>query len=916
MDQPNLLIHPTPIQSSDRPADIATSAPASSDTGPYMEIARRALNHAADPAMWQIEHTPKQGGDWIRVRHPSVSIPQQGWKLHVSASIRSAEEVLSRALSVLLSTPTQFKFAADPLALLGLNQGTGGHSQIGKFITIYPQSDEQLLYLAHLLDDALSDLSGPSIPSDRPIRPGSLVHYRYGGFGGRFTQLLMGEVVPAIEAPDGTLVADRRLTHFNAPEWAVDPFAGDTLQQASPNKRWIAGRYLIISNLHTSPRGSVYLALDFQKQRCCILKHAPRDAAQTLDGHSAQDRLRNEAFVMQQLAGHPSFPEFYEMLEHQGDLYLAMEDIAGETLMQHVNRRSIKGIPLPPEQIVTWTVSIASMLGHLHALGFVYRDVKPTNVLITSGNQLRLIDLELCLPIDGGAVPAAGIGTRGYSSPQQNAKERPTISDDIYGLGALLYYLATAAEPSMSHNTTNLLARPLECLNPQIDSTLAKIITRCLDPDPSARYSTMQHLTEDLTATVPSALHPINSTDPNHASRTNHSSRYRALASRLTDTICHAASNAPNNGLAWTTGHPIGHAMQLRDINIGSAGIIIALAALVEELGTFEHRATLERASLYLSQTQPLARNPLPGLYVGESGVALALLRAGQALDKSRLVDEAIRIGSQVALIPHTSPDLFNGTAGRLRTHIWLYEATQHPLQLQAAIEAGEYLLASATRPTPDEMYWDIPDGFEGLSGKAFLGYAHGAAGIGDALLDFYRATHQTRFLDAALATARWLYRQAVPSLANDAGLSWPTATGSTPASPFWCHGSTGIARFFLNLANTAPSVFPEALPTAEKASLTVAHAARWAGPTVCHGLAGNMELLLDMYVSTHNETYLREAHNLARILEALSTERDGDLVWPSDAAGVITPDYMVGYSGVAVILLRLSDPVRIPHLL
>lgn len=911
MDQPNILIQPRTalVQSSDSSDGHAPVSPDSDQDNPYMEIARNAVFQTVDFDLWKIERTSGHGGDWIRIGHTSASIPQQGWKLHISASISSAEEVLSRALAVLLSTPTQFKFAADQLALLGLNQGTGGQSQIGKFITIYPQDDEQLRYLAPLLDEAVAGLSGPSIPSDRPIRAGSLVHYRYGAFSGRFTQLPYGEVVPAIEAPDGTLVADRRLTHFNAPDWAVDPFASGTSAEAPASKRWIAGRYLVLSNLHTSSRGSVYLALHFERHRCCILKCAPQNAAQSLDGYSAQDRLRNEARVLQQLAGHPGFPEFYELLEHQGDLYLAMEDIAGDTLMLHVNRESITGIPVPTEKIVEWGVSIASLLGHLHSLGLVYRDVKPTNVLITPVGQLRLIDLELCLPFDSEIVVAAGIGTRGYLSPQQTAKERPAFSDDIYALGALLYFLATCAEPSMSHNA-NLLARPIEWINAQADPALIRVIARCLDPDPAHRYSTMQQLADDLSAIVPSTSPLCCPIEPNS------SAHYRALASRLADSICDEAVETPRGGLAWTTGHPIGHHLQLRDINIGSAGIIIALAALVEELGTPEHRAALERAAVHLSRTQPLARNPLPGLYVGEAGVALALLRAGQALGNSTFIDEAISIGRQVALIPHSSPDLFNGTAGRLLFHLWLYEATQDSAQLQAAIEAGDYLLASATSPAEDEMFWEIPVGFEGLSGNVYLGYAHGAAGIGDALLDLYRATSQGRFLDAALATARWLHRQSMPSLVDGAGLSWPSTPGGPPASPFWCHGSTGIARFFLKLADTAPGAFPEALPTAERAAQTVINASRWSGTTVCHGLAGNIELLLDMYLSTQNEAYLSEARNLARILETMSTERHANLVWPSDSVGVITPDYMVGYSGVAVVLLRLSDPACTPHLL
>jgi hypothetical protein len=97
-------------------------------------------------------------------------------------------------------------------------------------------------------------------------------------------------------------------------------------------------------------------------------------------------------------------------------------------------------------------------------------------------------------------------------------------------------------------------------------------------------------------------------------------------------------------------------------------------------------------------------------------------------------------------------------------------------------------------------------------------------------------------------------------------------------------------------------------------AARAVARGTRWAGPTQCHGLAGNIEFLLDVYQDTSDPAYLREARSLGRLMEVFAGERDGFLVWPSDSPSVVTPDYMVGYAGVAACLLRLADPDRRPH--
>ena len=83
-----------------------------------------------------------------------------------------------------------------------------------------------------------------------------------------------------------------------------------------------------------------------------------------------------------------------------------------------------------------------------------------------------------------------------------------------------------------------------------------------------------------------------------------------------------------------------------------------------------------------------------------------------------------------------------------------------------------------------------------------------------------------------------------------------------------------------------------------------------------CHGLAGNIELLLDAYQLFGEPAYLREARSLARLLEAFASEHDGRLVWPSESPLTFSPDYMVGYVGVAACLLRLADPEHVPHLL
>ncbi len=122
----------------------------------------------------------------------------------------------------------------------------------------------------------------------------------------------------------------------------------------------------------------------------------------------------------------------------------------------------------------------------------------------------------------------------------------------------------------------------------------------------------------------------------------------------------------------------------------------------------------------------------------------------------------------------------------------------------------------------------------------------------------------------------------------------------------FWCHGAGGIGRFFLHAAQL--DVVPDALQFAARAARTVSRAARWAGPTQCHGLAGNIEFLLDMAQATGDPRYWADCEPLARLLVAQVVDEHGAVNWDEDVPDILTPDYMLGYAGVAVCLLRLAN--------
>jgi class IV lanthipeptide synthase len=864
------------------------------------------------PACWCIEANPNASSYWIMAHHDESRQPEQGWKLHVAAAVRTAEEVLRRALPVLIEEDADFKVIASRRRLAELNEGHGGVSQVGKFITVYPNNDAQAVRLACALDTATRGLRAPAVQSDRALRPRSLVHYRYGGYGGRYLQTPMGEILPSIATPEGTLVPDRRLAVYYAPPWVIDPFVAAGVTEALPaTPRRIGSRYVLLATLHRSPRSTVDLCLDIDVPQRCVLKRVSDD------GSGSFDRLRHEANVLTRLAPDQRFPAPFELFEDNGELLLAMEDVEGQTI-EHVLSLLKESSALPARaQVVKWGCELAAMLDAIHGKGLVYGDLKASNVVVAPDGQLRLLDFELARARDGcghESAPLYGRGTQGYMSPRQAAGHAPEVADDVYGLGAFLYLIATGAEPSRAPDPFALLDRPVELLNPAIGSSLAEVIGRCLDPVPAHRFTSAATVATALTAvgkTGPGSSPPFGGerVEPEPIAR----QRARASARRLGDMICAEAKRATDGRIAgWVIGRRFEDAYRSADLNAGG-GACIALAELVAEFDDPAHRSTLTEGVRWLAEARRPLGNPLPGLYVGEAGVGVAQLRAGQVLGDAALIVAASERGHWIATLPHSSPDLFNGTAGRVRFHLWLWDETTDAAHLKHAIAAGEQLLAAAEVDAGGELRWTIPSGYDSLANKAWLGYAHGAAGIGDTLLDLFEVTKDSRFLEAARGAGLWLEKLARPALDDGSGLNWPISEADSSAMAFWCHGAAGVGRFMLHLGQL--SAVPLAMEHAERASRVVARGARWAGATQCHGLAGNIEFLLDMYQATGDRAYLYEARSLALLMNTFAREVDGLLCWATDSEAS-NPGFTAGYPGVATCLLRLAHPETLPHLL
>jgi len=200
--------------------------------------------------------------------------PAQGWKLHVSATILSAVGTFRSVAPYLTRRKISFK-AIKSLADLGeLNSGVYGFSQVGKFITIYPPSNEVAVSIADDLARLTANRPGPVVPYDERLCGNSCVYYRYGAFALNRKVALRGKRVCAIARPDGKLLPDRREPGTAAPQWLEDPFVGIRLQPRIEKLTPLETRYGNYKALAQRGRGGVYRAFDLsgKRKKLCVIK--------------------------------------------------------------------------------------------------------------------------------------------------------------------------------------------------------------------------------------------------------------------------------------------------------------------------------------------------------------------------------------------------------------------------------------------------------------------------------------------------------------------------------------------------------------------------------------------------------------------------------------------------------------------
>lgn len=826
---------------------------------------------------------------WFHCKAPNDgSGPTQGWKLHVSAYDGTAAETLRRCAHVLTSAKVSFKLARSMEVLAYLNEGGGGGSQRGKFITIYPASTQEATALAEAVHRATLGLCGPIIPSDRQYRPGSSVFYRYGAFRGPYTISPIGQVTTSLRTPQGKIVPDIRGLRFVQPSWVTnDPFGGNDPDR---DVRLWKGRYLPVTELYRSFRGSIWAGADLENGCVVVLK--------TIGAVPSSGRLENEARLLRRLAGMavPTvIDQFYDAARSTEMLVLSD---AGEYSCEQ--RIHLDG-PLSVAAFAQFAIDLAGKIAAVHAAGIIHRDIKPSNIIISDNAGARLIDFDIAADVASSDRALSGRGTEDYSAPQQWQWAGSHPADDIYSLGAVLFFAVTGAQPKGSWVPAVRAARLAE-LRPDCPAWISDLIDHCMQFERDNRPN------ED--AIVAHCKQHRRKTDcvlvkrPQVETIGCASDLPRAPAQQFADAILAEAGSSAIAHNIWRGA--VREVIPRRDLAAGDAGPLLALAETVLHFDlpvTTEIRALIERCD----RTRLTAGEAHPGLFVGEAGWLWALTRGATMVGDSGLRQRCAEAGAALQAIPHFSPDLYHGSAGRLRFHVLMYRAGGGDVHLQGALDAFRYLAATANWAA-DRAYWIMPEDLEAFGGSIMYGYAHGAAGIADALLDLYSITDEQEIRELIFATTRWILDAVV--LSDDGSKAdWPTSPEGKDRPRLWCRGATGIGVFLLRVSQViGPCDLKDRICTLMPRIFQSVEQARWLNNTVCHGHAGSLDFVMDLERAGFGTSSTQAcSERLASMISLSALKQAGSSMFPGDD-DKINSSYMIGSTGISLTMLRYHD--------